>query len=244
MSSQEILTILAEVKELKDLMADMKDIPAAIDFMNAKFEAAMAELKEAKKELVKAKKEKEKLQNTINSMQTTISHMETKMNSLANQQLANNLEIVGVPVTNNEVCADIAIKVARKAHPEMKRKEISEAYRIGRLKNEDGTANVNRSLVVKFKSVAMRNTVYKNKKALKGVTAKDLDLGQATNRIYINENLNYETKSLMREANQFKKDNGWNYIWTNFGIIYVRENDKSKSYAITSKKDLEVLLSL
>ena len=111
--------------------------------MNEKFEETMKELQETKKELIEAKQEKELLRNTIDGMQKTITHLEGKVNGLANQQLSNNLEIFGVPVKKNEVCTDVALKVTQKVHPDMKRKEISEAYRIGRVQDDDGKINVN-----------------------------------------------------------------------------------------------------
>ena len=245
MTEQEIQTILTEIKGVKELMSEMTGIPAAIQFMNDKFEETMKELTETKQHLIAARKEKEILHQTIDNMQTTITNLETKVTSLANQQLANNLEIAGIPVKTDENCQEIALKVIQKVDPLMLKDQISDAYRIGRATDEDGNANVNRSLLVKFKSVASRNNIYKKKKVLKNVRAAHIGLGTNNDRIFVNENLCFETKSLFREANTFKKDKGWKYIWSNRGIIYIKENDdpNSKVYALTSKKHLEVLKS-
>ena len=184
-SEDTIHTILTEIQGMKDLMAGMTGIPSSITFMNEQFESTMKELRETRKELDEAKKEKENLYKTINTMQTTIANLEIKVNGLANQQLTNNLEISGVPVKQNENCTDIAVKIAQKVHPQMKRDEISEAYRIGRATNEEGNINENRAMVVKFKSVATRNVIYKQKKVLKDVNTTDFGIGSVKRRIYI-----------------------------------------------------------
>ena len=160
---------------------------------------------------------------------------------LTNQQLSKNLEISGIPCQPKEDCASIALKVARKIHPQIQEDEIAEAYRVGRQKDEQGKERLNRSILVKFRSLTTRDIIFKNKRVLTNVDTSNLGLSNLKKRIYVNENLSYETRSLFRLANNLKKENNWKFIWTNSGTIYVKKDVNSKILSISSIKDLDVM---
>ena len=54
----------------------------------------------------------------------------------------------------------------------------------------------------------------------------------------INENLCASTKNLFYKANQLKKSNRWNSIWTYNGTIKLKRNDQSQTITIHNKNDL------
>ena len=68
-----------------------------------------------------------------------------------------------------------------------------------------------------------------------------MGLNNEKKRIYINENLSFETKMLFNKAYQLRKEYGWRYIWTDFGVILARKVDNSNVIKIRSEKDLVFL---
>ena len=94
---------------------------------------------------------------------------------------------------------------------------------------------------MKLKERKVRNLIYRNKKKLKGIDTSKMGLNNERKRIYINENLSYETKRLFNKANQLRKESGWRYIWTDFGVILARKADNSNVIKIRTEKDLVFL---
>ena len=138
-----------------------------MDFINEKFDAALKELTETKKEKENLKKEVRHINEKNKLIEDKVQQLERKVAILTNQQLSKNLEISGIPCQPKEDCASIALKVARKIHPQIQEDEIAEAYRVGRQKDEQGKERLNRSILVKFRSLTTRDIIFKNKKSIK-----------------------------------------------------------------------------
>lgn len=223
-------------KDVKVLMNEMKGIREAMDFMNSRFEQTLKELTESRKENVKLKAK-------VDVLDERVKVLEGKVMSMGNKLVQNNLEVTGVPCSTEENCSKIALTICKKVNPDIKEDDIEDAYRIGSVKDRDGNAKSVRPLLIKFRSTQGRNIIYKNKKILRKVDTKQLDFSNNSKlNIYINENLQHETKALLRETNIARKEKEWKYLWTNFGMIYVRQNDSSKIICIRSKEDLKVIV--
>ena len=66
-----------------------------------------------------------------------------------------------------------------------------------------------------------------------------MGLSGAKQKVFINENLSRETKILFRKANDIKKKLSWKFIWSNYGIIFLRKNEDSKVVRVTTESDLK-----
>ena len=60
-------------------------------------------------------------------------------------------------------------------------------------------------------------------------------------KLFINENLTQARKRLLWQSKQAAKENGYAYVWTMNGKIYVRKNDNSHSNVISTEEDLKKL---
>lgn len=220
--------------DLKSLVKEIKSMREAMDFMNEKFEAALKELKEARAENVEYK-------NNMVILKEEVINLKVQVSQLQNEQLQNNLEISGLPCRSDENCHQIAYNIIKQVYPEMKQDDIAQAHRIGSTKDKDGKIKVYRNLLVKLKERKVRNFIYRNKKKLKGIDTIKMGLNNEKKRIYINENLSYDTKMLFNKANQLRKQYGWRYIWTDFGKILARKVDNSNVIKIKTEKDLVFL---
>ena len=92
-----------------------------------------------------------------------------------------------------------------------------------------------------MKENKIRNEVYRNKKKLKDIDTVKMGLSNEKKRVYVNEHLSKETKLLFSRANAIRKEKGWRFIWTDFGVIYLRRSDGSKVIKIKSEGDLDLL---
>ena len=181
-----------------ELINEIKDMKRSMDFMNDKFEQCM-------KELIESQKEKEELKETVYMMDGKVRSLEARVEELNNKLLFDNLEIAGIPCMPNEDCTAIAMSVAKAIHPQIQATDVAEVHRIGNPRDPEGNLKSHRSILVKFKSSTTRSIIYRNKKRLKDINTNTLGLSNEISRIFINENLTYETKKLFREANTLKK---------------------------------------
>ena len=216
------------------ILKEIRDLKESMNFMSDKFDSCM-------KELMEAKKEKEILNKTVTTMGEKIQMLEGKVNELTNSLLSENLEVAGIPCKPEEVCTDIALKVTRKVYPGIKPGDIKDTYRLGNPKTKDGNVKLNRPLLIKFNSAKTRNIVFKNKKNLKDIDTMEMGLTAEKKRVFINEHLSAQTKSLFWLTNKTRKEQNWKFIWTNNGTIYARKNENSEVKIIKSKVDLELI---
>ena len=139
----------------------------------------------------------------------------------------------------DENCHQIALNVIKQVCPQSDQVDIVEAHRIGSITDSDEQPRAFRTLLVKFKNRKLRDQVYKNKKRLRGIDTVKLGLSGAKQKVFINENLSRETKILFRKANDIKKKLSWKFIWSNYGIIFLRKNEDSKVVRVTTESDLK-----
>ena len=233
---------------VKEMAKEMKEMRKSMDFMSSKFEECMTEMKEMREELSNMKKEKEELKKEMNEMRNTLNEsrkergeIEGKFLIMQNEQLQENLEFVGLPCSDQEKCRDLALNLARKVDPSFKTGDIIDAYRIGNPKDKDGKVKTTRPLLVKFATKRVRNFLYRNKKNLRA-SGEENGGKMAGQRFFINENLCRDSKALFRKANELKKEKEYKYIWSSYGTIYLRKDDKEKHICIKCTDDLAQII--
>ena len=219
-------------QDIKILIKKIDDMKIAMDFMNDKFETTL-------RELVLAKEENAKYKELTSSLNRKVTTLESQVNQLKTDQLRNNLEIAGLPCKKDENCHQIALSVIKQICPQSEQADIVEAHRIGSVTDSEGRPREFRNLVVKFKERKMRDQAYKNKKRLRGIDTVKLGLADTKQKVYVNENLSRETKIVFKKANDIKKKLSWKFIWSNYGIIYLRKNEDSKVIRVSTELDLK-----
>ena len=83
---------------------------------------------------------------------------------------------------------------------------------------------------------------YKARSKLKSYNTSDIGLGcNGESKIYIQESLTEEKRNLFKSCLKFRKDQKYKFIWTYYGVIYLRRNEHTPASRITSVRDLEKL---
>lgn len=98
------------------------------------------------------------------------------------------------------------------------------------------------SLIVKFKSVAIRNHVIDAKRKIGKITAAEIlgDTVPATSQgtIYVNEFLPTPTYALYRKTKTKALESGHKRVWVKNGAIFVKKSDSSREIPIVTEPDL------
>jgi len=100
--------------------------------------------------------------------------------------------------------------------------DIGRSHVIGKVKN--GKSQV----IVRFLSYRIRNSVYTNKKALKG----------HPDGIFITENLTKYRTELVKKLSQLKYSKQMYTYWTSDGRIYVKQTETSRKQTINNFDDI------
>ena len=93
------------------------------------------------------------------------------------------------------------------------------------------------AIIVKFVRREMRERLYRARKRLKSITTADFGFS-VNKKIFINESLTPRNKELFKVCLRFKKDNGYKFLWTNAGKIFLRRNADSPVIPINSSADI------
>ena len=168
----------------------------------------------------------------------------------AQYQRRNMLEIYGIPVTENEICVDIIVKLANLAKIEkFNRNMVEVAHRIGTKQLA--------AIIMMFKDRNDRDNFYAQKAKIRKLHVNQiLSQDEETIKkypeenekrnpdtfIFVNESLTPENKELMRETRNKAKEKSYKFVWTHKGGIRVRKTTDSQAIKIRSKKDLDKIV--
>lgn len=98
------------------------------------------------------------------------------------------------------------------------------------------------AIVVKFTNRRIRDRFYKARTKLKSCTIRDIGLERyGENNIFIQESLTEAKRKLFKNCLKFRKEKNYKFIWTYYGVIYLRCNEHTPASGITSVRDLERL---
>ena len=98
------------------------------------------------------------------------------------------------------------------------------------------------AIVVKFTNRRIRDRFYKARPKLKCYNISVIGLGRhGESNIFIQESLTGVKRKLLTNCLKFRKDQNFKFVWTYYGVIYLRRNEHTPTSRITSVGDLEGL---
>ncbi|XP_070543898.1 uncharacterized protein [Ptychodera flava] len=213
----------------------LTELQKSVDFMNTFFEQMKEEMKELKTEIANTKEENAALRDQLTAAHRDLGNTKDELNELQQYSRRNNLEIHGIPQHNNEDTDNIVIKIAAAIGVDVTSSDIDISHRLPRRHSQQRERQLPPPIIVKFVRRSVRNTLYYSRRNLQGKTPTHLHLDDnATNSIFINENLSPSVKRLFHQVNDRRKHLKWRYIWTNNGKIYTRKDDTSDAIIISS----------
>ena len=96
------------------------------------------------------------------------------------------------------------------------------------------------AIVVKFTNRRIRDRFYKARPKLKYYNIIDIGLGRhGESNIFVQESLTGAKKKLLKNCLKFRKDRNFKFIWTYYGVIYLRRKEHTPASRITLVGDLE-----
>lgn len=162
-------------------------------------------------------------------------NIQLRLSKMEQSQLDDECEINGFPETPNENISDIAIQISNVLKCPIAKTDISKIYRTKKAKT-DNKARYS-SIVVKFTSSETRDKLLASRKAHGKLSYCQLGL-QGNHEVHINERLTYHNRNLLWLTRNAALALKYRYVWTKYGVVYMRKNEGSPILRILSPDDL------
>lgn len=220
--------------ELKPIKDQITSLESSIQFMNTQYEDLRKQLSENSSE-IKSLRDKV-LQHDLDSLELKINKICIDMARQQQWARLQNIELVGIPESKEEITEDIVVKIASHIGVSIVPTDIEFAHRVQPRRPSASNTKV-RTIVVRFKQRSTKDIIVAAARRHKGLSSKMVGLNGDT-KIYINEHLTKENKSLLKSCKIKAKEINYKYVWTKNCTIYVRKNEVSPSIPIMCEGDL------
>ncbi|KAL4706236.1 hypothetical protein ACJJTC_013779 [Scirpophaga incertulas] len=152
-----------------------------------------------------------------------------------------NIEIVGVPEVSSEDTQKIAQKIIEHIGVALCPGDIEFAHRVQPLRQQN--ASHSRTIIARLRHRCTKDAIIVASRKHRGLTAREVGLEGDTiklnNKIYVNEHLTKNNKSLLKQCKSKALECKFKYVWTKNCRIFVRKGDSTPSIPITTITDLK-----
>jgi len=216
--------------ENKSLRIEFDEVRTAMTFQSKLVEDLVKENKSTKKDFTDLTNSLSDCNAELRNANTKIEWLETKIDDLEAQSRKYNIEIHGIPQTEDEDLEETTIKVAESVGVVLDEDDIDIVHRLY------SKAQI-KPILVKFKSHKTKNELYQARRKLRDVKASETFNGAVA--VYINENLTAFRRRLYGEVRKRAYQNKWYRTWTLDGKIFVCKEKGERSIRINHHGDLE-----
>lgn len=245
-------TIKSTIKDLfSEQMSSFKlqvsEFQNSLTFFNKTFDDLKNENNKLKKiqstlsgELKTVKNENSCLKQSLTSVESRVKQLEEEHVRQQQWSRLQNIELVGVPEKSQntqENTAEVAMRLIEHIGVHVKPEDIEFAHRVQ--PRRPSSVKKGRAIVVRLKQRAIKDQIVATARKRRSVTAKDIGLGDDADKIFVNEHLTRENKSLLASCKLKARETGFKYVWTKNCRIFIRKNDTSPPMLISSVLDLE-----
>lgn len=175
-----------------------------------------------------------------NTLRFDMNGLDIRIDNLEQASYMNSLEIQGVPLQEPDDPARIVCNIGTLISCTTSPDDWSNIHRQYRKPKQDKIP----SIIVFFKETSKRDDFLAASKSHSGILMSKLGLNdndQDDKFIYINEHLTNPRKKLFYAAKVFKKENGFKYLWTKNGRIYLKKDDDSQTVNVNFYTNLNRL---
>ncbi|KAI5633225.1 hypothetical protein NE865_14035 [Phthorimaea operculella] len=159
----------------------------------------------------------------LKSKLSDLENLQNTLNDVEQRARLHNLEIFGIPEKNTENLVNIVSKIGAALNVTVKSEDLEYVTRIqSRSKN----AGLPKTVIVKFKSLILRDNFLSAARKKRGLTSSDIQIPGEAKNVFINEHLTAKNKALLKKVRAVCKDLGFQSVWTRNAKIYIRKHPK------------------
>ncbi|XP_047984695.1 uncharacterized protein LOC125225161 [Leguminivora glycinivorella] len=231
-------------KIVSDLTEDVKKCNIRIDECNERIDECSERIGDlsARVEVVE-RQQSAKLSDDTADLERKIAELQQDINYRDQELLSNDIEIAGIPETNNEQGIHLVLTVANKLGVSIEEGDVVSAERAGPVRREEagatgGPGGRPRPLVVRLTRRAPRDRLLAAARVRRDVTTDGMGLAEPARRFYVNERLTRHNRQLFHKAREDASRMHWKYVWTRDGAIFARKDHGLGRYRLRTESDL------
>lgn len=221
----DVLGLLAVMNKKLDSLLTLKEtvdgIERSVQLMSDNYDEVLKRINQQDRDVKDLRKRVEVIEGNING--PMIGQLQRDVNELEWRSRKQNLEVHGIPVTENEVLLTKLNELANVLNvPQLNTNDVISVHRL------PARADKVPGIIVHFASETTRNRWFENR----------LKLKSSQGNTYLQENITKHNRALLWAAKQWAKDNGFQYVWHRNGRILIRKKDGERATVVESENDL------
>lgn len=212
-----------------EIQAACEPVLIKVEETNKKVDLFIVKVESIEKDVSEMKKEIGVLNNEVLKLKSSLNDLEQYSRNC-------NLEISGIPTSENENLTETLGKIAQLVgfHDDL---NIAKIHRVPTRSNKDP-----KPIICQFNLRSDRDDFLLKARGKKNLNINDLDSNFVPSTFYVNEHLTMQNKYILSKAKQFRRDHQeFKYVWCRDGKVFVRKNENSKAIRIKSDTDLTQL---
>lgn len=221
------------MQQVQKMQTEVDSLKKSMDFMSGSYDEIFKSNKKYEGKIKELTEEVTLLKTRCNNKDNLL----LKFENLDQYHRNRNLEIHGVPETQNEDCINIIVNIAKEHNIAIERDDIDVAHRLKKTNGRTPPA-----IIAQFKTRQQRNLLLAKKK-LTILNNRNIPVTQIGDNIYINENLSPYFKNIFVKAKIYAREHGYRYVWVRNGKIFIKQNENSTSTVLYREEDLDKLCS-
>ncbi|KOB68632.1 Zinc finger DNA binding protein [Operophtera brumata] len=174
----------------------------------------------------------EQLQATVVSLETDVSSLKSQLSASEQRSRLNNVEIKGVPLKKDENLFSIVEVICKATNYSFPKTQINYLHRVPLHGSKE------KAIVVSFINRYVKEEFVASARACKTLSAAALGFTGTSQRVFVNDHLNAESKNLLNKTKSAAKEKNFNYVWVKYGKIHVRKNETSPAFIVYRESDL------
>jgi len=221
------------MEEFKKYSADIKEFEKAISHFSEQMDASNKLNEELGKRLQVVEKENKMLLAENTELRGAVVSLQARMRDMEQYSRRSNVEISGVPETENEDLDAVLQDVAAAVGVEYDKDRVVAAHRVPSF-NKKRTPPI----IVRFSTYRERDAWLAAFKHVRPLTARQINASFNTAQVYLNEHISPENKLLLSKTKKVARSKNYEYIWCKEGKIFVRKANGSPCKKIENECDL------
>lgn len=226
-----VRAIQNELIELKTISAEFSELKSSVEFVHHSVETLTNRVSSVELEIASIKSTKD----DIAVLKKRCDHLEMLQRESDQRCRMNNIEIKGVPASNGEDLFELMNKLGDTINYRIPKEQINYIARVP-MRGDSQHKNIICSI---HNNYIKNNFVAAAKKYKGGINTSILGLGKDGGKIYINDHLTIENKTLLNKTKSFAKERGFEYVWVTGCKIFLRKNHTSPKHHIKTEQDLK-----
>lgn len=219
--ANQLLSINTKLDSLLSLRDTVSGIERAIQHMSDMYDGVLERLARQESDMNEVKMKIVKLEKNETSRE--VSQLKQEIHELEWRSRRLNLEVHGIPQTDNEILLERINEIAVKLEvPRLSGTEVASLDRLPAKPNKVP------GVIIKFTRQVVRDQWLEKKYKLK----------RNETSIYLQENLTRQNRALLYATKTWARENNYQYVWHKNGSILTRKRDGDRARVIRNEEDL------